>query len=62
MAIKKHIVRNHIHFVVKDKDPGIIHVSLGDPEDPESEHIMAIHESFIPDIIAGLTGLKFVKS
>lgn len=32
--------------------------TLGDPEDPESEHVFQIHESLIDDVIAGLTAMK----
>lgn len=58
----KQITRGALHFLVTDQQPNQVRVSLGDSKDPESEHIMILDLTFIPDLIAGLTALGFVKS
>ena len=36
----------------------VVVVWLGKPHDPESERIMEIHESYLPQLIAGLKAAK----
>ena len=50
------ITRGQLVFKHLDKD--IIAVTLGDPDvHNEAEHVLEIHKSFIPDLIAGLKAI-----
>lgn len=46
------ITRGQFRFV---KIGEVVHVWMGPVGDPESERVMTIHESFLKDIVAGLT-------
>jgi len=49
------IKRGALVFVRKGEQ---VTCTLGEPGDPESEHVFTVHQSFMPDIIAGLTAMK----
>ncbi len=36
----------------------VLVVWLGKPHEPESERVMEVNESYLPQIIAGLTAMK----
>ena len=35
----------------------LVTCTLGEPEDPESGHIFALHHSYLPEVIAGLQAI-----
>lgn len=53
------IIRGELYFELIGKDT--VQCYLGDPEHSDSEFIFEVHESYINDIIAGLTSLKHTK-
>ena len=36
----------------------VVRVWLGEPDDPESEYVMSIHRTYIPELIHTLRNLK----
>jgi hypothetical protein len=37
---------------------GVVQVWLGEPDEPESEYVMGIHRTYIPELIHTLRNLK----
>ena len=53
------VVRGAFTFEVLTDEQ--VRVTLGDPESPESEFIMQVHESYLSDLIAGMTAVCKAK-
>lgn len=53
------VKRGELVFVAADR--GLVFVTLGEPDSPESERVLEIHESYIKDLIAGLTAITQVR-
>ena len=52
--------RGHLYLYSEGVDSSLIHVYLGDKDDPESEFILAIHTFYIDSLIATLSLAKQV--
>ena len=52
--------RGHLYLYSEGVDSSLIHVYLGDKDDPESEFILVIHTFYIDSLIATLSLAKQV--
>jgi len=55
MKKPQRVVRGAFTFQILSNEQ--VHVTLGDPASPESEFVLHVHESYLPDLIAGLSAL-----
>lgn len=44
--------RGFLHYHIEGNEGGLIHIWLGEPHDPESEHIATFHKFYLKDFIA----------
>lgn len=47
---------NHSFYTQIENE--VVRVWLGQPDDPESEYVMSIHRTYIPELIHTLRNLK----
>lgn len=52
------IKRGQLHFF---KTNGIVLCTLGPGTDPESQFVFQVHESLLPDLIAGATAISMTR-
>lgn len=50
--------RSELYLYSEGVDSSLIHVYLGDKDDPESEHILTVHTFYIDSLIAILSLAK----
>lgn len=55
MKKPERVVRGPFTFEIRSDEQ--VHVTLGDPASPESEFVLQVHESYLPDLIAGLSAI-----
>ena len=55
MKKPERVIRGAFTFEILSDEQ--VRVTLGDPESPESEFILQVHEFYLPDLIAGLTSI-----
>lgn len=53
---KSKFKENPFHIVTKEHN--LVEVWLGEPNDAESDYILTIHKSWVPELVAKLTEVK----
>lgn len=53
--------RGALFFTRCGRDESNVLCTYGQPGEPESEHVFELHESYIDDVIAGLTAMKATR-